>query len=78
MAKHNIDHIAAVAIAAHTAFENKPSSTEATPELMNAVRIRVLEEIHGEPKKDQAGGTEDERRADRLFSAIVKALTVRL
>jgi hypothetical protein len=88
MAKHNIDAIVATTIAAEDAYlATQGPPMQATPEFDVAAmahvrreqqRVRVLEAIHGEPKKDQAGGTEDERRADRLFSAIVKALTVRL
>lgn len=76
MPKHNIDTIVSVVLAADSAFCG--ATGEPTPELRDAVRVRVLEAIHGEPKKDQAGGTPDEQRRDRLFNAIVKALTVRL
>ena len=93
MPKHNIYAIAAATIAAHDAYWRHEGPVAAPPvapqgtladdskafeERLAAERVRVLEAIHGEPTKDQAGGTEDERRADRLFSAIVKALTVRL
>lgn len=81
MPKHNIDAIAAATIAAHDAYTGTDAlvtTVHPSAERVAAERIRVLEAIHGEPKKDQAGGTEDERRADRLFTAIVKALTVRL
>lgn len=78
MPKHNIDRIAAVALAAQDAFnlaseDDLPKDDDRFP----ALKVRVLEAIHGEPK-EQAGGTPEEQRADRLFSAIVKALTVRL
>lgn len=81
MPKHNIDAIVSATIAAYDAYvscEELVTPQPVTPERIAAERVRVLEAIHGEPKKDQAGGTEAERRADRLFSAIVKALTVRL
>lgn len=81
MPKYNIDAIAAATIAAQDAYQGTIDlvTTEApSAERVAAERIRVLEAIHGEPKKEQAGGTEDERRADRLFAAIIKALTVRL
>lgn len=84
MPKHNIDAIAHAVIAAHAAYTHHnqatvegPAETSPTPELLASVRVRVLEEIHGTPTGDD-GGTVEERRSDRLFSAIVKALTVRL
>lgn len=85
MPKHNIDAIAAAAVAAHAAYDHYNAAVppaagatfHATPELLAEVRVKVLETIHGTPK-DDAGGTIEERRADRLFSAIVKALTVRI
>ncbi|HEY3499464.1 MAG TPA: hypothetical protein VGK73_32465 [Polyangiaceae bacterium] len=79
MPKHNIDRIAAVAIAAQDAYNMASvDDIDREDDRFAPTKVRVLEAIHGEPKKEQAGGTEDERRADRLFSAIVKALTVRL
>lgn len=89
MPKHNIEAIVATTIAAEDAFNlaTQGPPTQAVPESdvealtrirCEQQRVRVLETIHGEPKKEQEGGTPDEQRRDRLFHAIVKALTVRL
>ncbi len=84
MPKHNIDAIAHATIAAHEAYNRhsgavapEGSAGEPTPELVAAVRVRVLETIHGEAKDDSKESPEV-RRSNRLFTAIVKALTVRL
>lgn len=88
MPKHNITAIAAVAYTADSVFvvANSPvEGTERAPFFedldeaeQSAWKTRVLHAIHGEPEKDQEGGTPDEQRRARLFAAIVKALTVRL
>jgi hypothetical protein len=92
MPKHNIDAIARVAYESKRAWsmgsspidirsltpkDVPPSWDELAEEDQKAVRVDVLEAIHGAPR-DQDGGTENERRVDRLFAAIVKALTVRM
>lgn len=80
--RHNIDRITAVVLAAQDAYNTWPDASASDAarddERFAPTKVLVLEAIHGEPKKEQAGGTEDERRADRLFTSIVKALTVRL
>jgi hypothetical protein len=89
MAKHNIDAIAAATIAAQDAYVSAvapaelavpPTEPAAVEARRSAERIRVLEEIHNAPPKkdDDAALPETERRTRRLFSAIVKALTIRL